>query len=322
MTAWVALHWTILWTAATLFPAAGIGRARTALFAVASALTLALAGSATVVAMMRLSLSEHVTWIFTAAAFALLCAPIARRWIPGAALLAAALITRPNQAPALLAIAAAFLMLPMWRRSRAAWIAMAMFGAVCLLPLAHNVYYGGRAVIFTTTAGSPDTIGLPVATLAKIGSDPTARAAVLQVLRGLLFLPPWRGSIGNDDVRFVIYGLQVVWLVAFCLALGRSVPVRLRILAFVPLVYLGVHVFYAVGNYYPRHILAAYFAMGLVTMTIAAHVTRKPQRRGGTTVPEDLLVRNIFVDLRAFVSSWFRPFARREPERSTSAPRG
>ena len=41
-------------------------------------------------------------------------------------------------------------------------------------------------------------------------------------------------------------------------------------LAFVPAMYLGVHVFYAVGNYYPRHIMAAYFAMGLVTMTIAA----------------------------------------------------
>jgi hypothetical protein len=280
--AWVALHWTILWTAATLFPATGIGRARTVLFAVASALTLALAGSVAVVAMIRLSLSEHVTWIFTAAAFALLCGRIPRRWVVAAALLAAALITRPNQAPALFAIAAAFLMVPMSHRSRAAWIAAATFGAVCLLPLAHNVYYGGRAVIFTTTAGSPDTVGIPVATLARIGSDPAARAAVLQVIRGLLFLPPWRSSIGNDDVKFVMYGLQVVWLVALFLALTRSVPVRLRVLAFVPLVYLGVHLFYAVGNYYPRHILAAHFAMGLVTMTIAA--TPRTRRHEGTNV--------------------------------------
>jgi hypothetical protein len=233
-----------------------------------------------VIAMIRLSLSEHVTWIFTAAAFALLCSRRASRWVAGSALLAAALITRPNQAPALLAITAAFLIVPMWRSSRAAWIAAATFAAVCLLPLAHSVYYGGRAVIFTTTGGSPDTLGIPVATLARVGSDPTARAAVLQVVRGLLFLPPWRSSIGNDDVKFVIYGLQAVWLVALFLAVRRSVPVRLRVLAFVPLVYLGVHVFYSVGNYYPRHILAAYFAMGLVTMTIAA--VPRPRRHEGT----------------------------------------
>jgi hypothetical protein len=281
LAAWVALHWMILWTAARFFPLTGISRARTVLFAAAAALTLALAGSVAAVAMIRLSLSEHVTWIFTAAALALLSSGSAARWTAGGALLAAALITRPNQAPALLAIAAVFLIPRMWRGSRAAWLAAAAFGAVCLMPLAHNLYYGGRAVVFTTTAGSPDTLGLPVATLARVGSDPAARAAVLQVVRGLLFLPPWHVSIGTDDVRFVIYALQAVWLVALCLALRRSVPMRLRILAFVPLVYLGVHVFYAVGNYYPRHILAAYFAMGLVTMTIAAHAS-EPRRHEET----------------------------------------
>lgn len=282
--AWVALHWTILWTAATLFPAIGIGRARTALFAAASALTLALAGSVAVVAMIRLSLSEHVTWIFTAVAFALLSSRIAPRWVAGSALLAAAVITRPNQAPALLAIAAVFLIPRMWRRSRAAWLAAAAFGVVCLLPLAHNMYYGGRAVIFTTTAGLPDTLGIPPALLSRIGSDAAARTALMRVVRGLLFLPPWHVSIGSDDVRFVIYALQALWLVALCLALRRSVPMRLRIVAFVPLMYLAVHVFYAVGNYYPRHILAAYFAMGLVTMMIAAHAPepRKHEESEGT----------------------------------------
>ena len=270
MAAWITLQWTILWAAAALLPTARISRGRTVLFAAAGALTLALAGSKSAVDMIRLSLSEHATWMFTLAALAFLSSRRHGRWIVGSALLAAALITRPNQAPAIATIAAAFLIPRMWRRSRAAWIAAAVLCAVCLLPLAHNLYYGGRAVIFTTTADSPDTVGLPVATFARATHDAAARAAVQQALRGLVFLPPLRSSIGNNDVRFVIYGLLVVWVVALCLALGRSVPMQLRILAFVPAMYLGVHVFYAVGNYYPRHIMAAYFAMGLVTMTIAA----------------------------------------------------
>ena len=274
--AWVTLHWTILWGASTLFPRAGAGRARVVVFSIAAALTLALAGSKSAVEMIRLSLSEHATWIFTIAAFALLSSRRRGRWIAGSALLGAALITRPNQAPAIVVIAAALLIPRMWRRSTTAWIAAAVFCVVCLLPLAHNLYYGGRAVVFTTTADSPATLGLPVATFARATHDVVARAAVLQALRGLVFLPPWRSSIGNDDVRFVIYGLLAVWMIALSLALRRSVPAHLRILTFVPIAYLGVHLFYAVGNYYPRHIMAAYFAMGLVTMTIAALAPESP----------------------------------------------
>jgi hypothetical protein len=161
-------------------------------------------------------------------------------------------------------------------------LAGAMFCAVCLLPLAHNLYYGRRPVIFTTTAESPDTLGMPIGTLARITSDATARAELIRIVRGLLFLPPWRSSIGKDDVRLVLYALLAVWAAGLCLAVRRSVPARLRVLAVVPALYLGVHVFYAVGNYYPRHILAAYFAMGLVTMTIAAQrrVALTPEQSG------------------------------------------
>jgi len=274
---WIALQWSILWAASTLLPAEGLGRSRTVLFAAAAALTLALAGSTLVVQMIGLSLSEHATWIFTAAAFALLGRRSGPRWVAGGAFLGAALITRPNQAPALAAIAVVFLAPALWRRSRPAMLAAAVFGAVCLLPLAHNLYYGGRPVLFTTTADSPATLGMPIGTLARVTSDATVRAGLTQTVRGLLFLPPWRSSFGKDEVRFVLYALLAVWVASLCLAFRRSVPARVRVLALVPALYLGVHVFYAVGNYYPRHILAAYFAMGLVTMTIAA------QRRAALT---------------------------------------
>jgi hypothetical protein len=240
------------------------------LFAVAGALTLALAGSTTVVEMIRLSLSEHVTWIFTAMALALLSGRRSQRWVAGGACLGAAVITRPNQAPALLAMAAVFLVPALWRRSKPALLAAAVCCAVCLLPLAHNLYYGGRPVLFTSTADSPDTLGLSIGRLSSITSDAAARADLMLIVRGLLFLPPWRSSIGKDDVRFLLYALLAVWIAGLYLVVRRSGPARVRALAVVPALYLGVHVIYAVGNYYPRHILAAYFVMGLVTMTIAA----------------------------------------------------
>jgi len=286
--AWTAFQWSILWAASTLLPGTGIGRARTGLFVVAGALTIVLAGSGTVVAMIRHSLSEHATWIFTAAAFPLLAGRRANRWIFGAALLGAAVITRPNQLPALFAIAVAFLLPGLWRHWRPALVAAVVFVVVSSLALAHNVYYGGQPVIFTTTADNPATLGIPLSTLARIPGDEKARAAVVRDVRGLLFLPPWDTPIRNGELEFALHGLQIVWIVTLFLALRRSpLPWKLRILAVVPLLYLAVHVIYDVGSYYPRHILAAYFVMGFVTMAIAAQAPepRRRQESEGTRRP-------------------------------------
>jgi hypothetical protein len=268
---WTALHWTLFWAACTLRGTARIGRARAALFGLAAALTLALAGSVVVVKMIQHSLSEHVTWIFMAAAFALLGSRSVHRWPVGAAFLGAAIITRPNQAPALLCVAVAFLGAALWRRRRVAFVAGAVGCAVSLLPLAHNLYYGGSPVIFTTTAIHPATLGVPVATLARMTSDPAARAEVIVQVRALMFLAPGPSrTLDGERVKFVLYGLQAAWFAALCLAIGGSVPANRRLLALVPALYLAVHVVYDVRVYYPRHILAAYFGMGLVTMAIAA----------------------------------------------------
>ena len=278
-----ALYWTILWAASSLIGAGRIGPARTTLFAIAAVLTLALAGSAVVALMIELSLSEHATWIFTAAAFALLASRRPRRWAAGAAFLGAALITRPNQSPALLAIAVAFLAPALRQSWRPALVALSVLGGVCVLPLTHNLYYGGRAVFFTTTAGSPATLGIPASTLARTMTDATAREQTAREVRGLFFLPPWRSSFGHDEVRFVLYGLQAAWIAALWLAARRSTAASLRLLAVVPGLYLGVHLVYAVGNYYPRHIIAGHFAMGLVTMTIAARARGAPAPRESGT---------------------------------------
>ncbi len=155
-------------------------------------------------------------------------------------------------------------------------IAGVIFGAVCLLPLAHNLYYGGRTVLFTTTATDPATLGMPIGTLAKVPSDATAPAELSVQLRGLLFLPPWPSRVSAGDFAVVLHGLQAAWIAALWLAWRRRLPADVTLLVLVPALYLAVHIVYDVRIYYPRHILAGYFAMGLVAMAAAAASTRRP----------------------------------------------
>jgi len=272
---WATLSWCILWAASLMFSRTLSGW-RQLMFVVSGSATLALAASQQAFMTIRLSLSEHVTWIFLAAAFALLGSRQTGHWKFGGAALGAALITRPNQAPGLLAIAAAFLGARLRTKPRAAAWTLAVLITVCLLPLTHNLYYGRRPVLFTTTATHPATLGVPISTLAKIATDPVARAEVATQVRGLLFVPPLP-SVPMDwrAFRAIVRTLQVVWVAAVVFALRSRQSPSIRLLVLAPVLYLGVHIVYDIRVYYPRHVLAAYFAMGMVAMATAGARVRK-----------------------------------------------
>ena len=109
-------------------------------------------------------LSEPATWIALVFAFPLLLASdSARAWGVGAALAGLSIATRPNQAPGTILLLGAFLATALPLRPRAALVAAGLSLAAALLPLAHNLYYGGRWVLFTTTAAVPATLALPPA---------------------------------------------------------------------------------------------------------------------------------------------------------------
>jgi hypothetical protein len=75
----------------------------------------------------------------------------------------------------------------------------------------------------------------------------------------------------DSQLEPVVRGLQILWLVAAGQALfGRrlSWPAQLLVLL-VPALYLGVHLVYQVTVYYPRHVIAGYLSMGIVTMYAA-----------------------------------------------------
>ncbi len=279
------LNWGCFWVVARLWRHRPATPGRAVLFVVSGGLLLALANAPIVVRMVEASLSEHVTWLFLPFLFAMLYGGRSPRdWILGSALLAGSLITRPNQAPALVAMLLAFLGPAYRARPRAALAATAVFVLVALLPMAHNLYYGGGLVPFTMTATHPATLVLPPAKLATLADDPATRELAWRQVRGVIF----QTRAGGPFLRVVLRGLQAAWVIALvgAWAAGRRLTVGTKLLLLVPFLYLAVHLVYDVWNYYPRHILAAHFAMGLLAMYAATQASRQTDGR-----PFDLAAR-------------------------------
>ena len=133
-----------------------------------------------------------------------------RAWRGGAALAGLTVGIRPNQTPAIGYLAATFLATTPSRHRRRALAAMGVFLAISALPLAHNLYYGGRLVPFTISGSDSRNLTLPPSKLLAIGHDPAVRARAREQLRALLAFEP----LGTAVVPFALHGLQVVWLVA------------------------------------------------------------------------------------------------------------
>src|SRR5262249_8759204 len=99
----------------------------------------------------ELGLSEYLTWAALPAALALVFLD-RTRWalVTGAALLALSGITRSNQLPGIAVVFAA-LGIRAWRSARRVdlVISAAVAGAILLLPLVHNLVYGGQFVLLT-----------------------------------------------------------------------------------------------------------------------------------------------------------------------------
>ncbi len=227
--------------------------------------------------------SEYPTWIMLLLAVPLL--PVSDSRLPAlaaAGLLALSAITRANQLPGALVVFCAFLF-RMRHDRRLLGEAVALFGAILLLPLAHNLYYGGKFVFFTTSTDIPQNLVLPPGRVAAALWDPHVRAAVVDQLRGMF---AWRRL--NDPTSLVpaaFYGLQIGWvgMTAIC-ALRRRLDVPLALIAVAPAAYLAPHLFYQVAVYYPRHIIVAHYMMGLATLLLCrAYVQASPTPVDGVT---------------------------------------
>lgn len=225
-------------------------------------LALSLLWTPWVARLVELGLTEFPTWM--ALPFVLAMLFMRRRTsqhVAGVLLLAASGITRTNQIPAVGLIFVAFAMRAWqehWRR-RIVWLSI-VFVAMLLLPLAHNLYYGGRFVLATTNSQIPQNLVLRPAELVQAAVGGPKADVLHNQLTYLLGLPEGLPV----DVSAVLYGMQALWLVCVFVAIRQAHWFE-RVLHLLPLAYLLPHVIFNVELYYPKNIVVGYLAMVLVS---------------------------------------------------------
>jgi hypothetical protein len=221
-----------------------------------------------------LGASEYPTWILAPLALSRLFASRgARAALQGAAMIGLAALTRLNQLPGLLALFAASALRA--RREPRRWIAgAALIAGLLLLPLAHNALWGRRAEPLTMTRAQPQSLVLPPE---RALATPRGRAQLVRQVRHalMIFRPSWEWGL----LWPALHGLQLLYVVSVVRWLRSGRPdAEALLVAASPLLILGVHLFYIVNNYYPRHILAAHQLMGLVSVLLASGAGRRDGR--------------------------------------------
>jgi hypothetical protein len=261
----------VLWCVARLDPRRRVRTFDRTVFDLAALCTAALMVSHSVVVLTRLGASEVPTWIALTLAIPLLFASRSgRAWGLGAALLALSCVARGNQAPAVAWLLALFTVRTLRVRPRPALAALGLFGVIAVLPLAHNLVYGHQFVLWSASASVPGNLDTPPTAIAlALGGDGAERRALL--LKSALALHAAHGPqfmVAPTDwvTDLGFHGLQAVWFAtALGLFLARKFDIRSALLV-TPVLYLGVHMVYVIDVYYPRHIVAGYLAMGLLSM--------------------------------------------------------
>jgi hypothetical protein len=258
------LTWSVLWAAARLAPRGRSRRPWRLASGLVATLLLVLALSRPVVRLVAASASEHPTWVLLPLVVpALLAARSPRGAVAGTMGLGAGFLFRTNHLPAVLGLFAAFALRAVRRHPRRLLVAGLLLAACLALPAVHNAYYGGVWVPLTRMATIPQTLVLPPARLVREWDERATWRMVASQLRGVLALAPDL----DPALAVSLHGLQLAWLGAGMLVLwGRRGDGALRLALLAPLLYLGVHVFYKVWTYYPRHVLAGHVAMGVVTL--------------------------------------------------------
>jgi hypothetical protein len=209
--------------------------------------------------------SEYPTWILLPLIFALLFRELSpREWLVGTLMLGFSLIVRINMIPALIGTFLIFLIYNF--RNRPKWVLACsiLLIVISLLPLAHNLRYGGELILFTSSTETSANLVLPPSEFDRVFSDPEVRESVVRQLRAMFYLRDDEPKVPALTIAF--HGLQLMWGVAivWVLAKWRKVTWRNKFLLLIPILYLVVHLFYQVTVYYPRHIIAGHMAMGLV----------------------------------------------------------
>ena len=212
-------------------------------------------------------LSEYPTWIILLWALAGLMGKASPAVIlSGTAALAVAYTVRPNQATGI-----AWIMLltaaQSWKK-HLRWLLLAGLLAlgIALLPLLHNIYFGGEwEPTATSGAMSLNLVLTPTTWLAYFRGDPAAVETVREQMEMLFLIKEAPRSMWPTLVVLAVCLLG--WLVTCGRAIARRRAKDLAWLA-VPLCFLAIHLVYGVSTYYPRHIVVGYLSMAAVSTVI------------------------------------------------------
>jgi hypothetical protein len=220
-------------------------------------------------------MSEYPTWVLLPAMVGLLFLGRTRRdWLIGATMMGAATLTRFNQFPAYALLLLVFGWAPSETSGRPGWRDVAWCVAVVALitfgfPLAHNYWYGNALTVLPTNRYSTLVIDL----------SPRAFWSADQRQVWAMFI--WKirllAHVGLDKAYatswFVPLHLLQLAVLAVAIAVWRGrlrpLPGHTWLLA-APVVALGVHLFYVVHFYYPRHIMFGYLLGGVVALVLIA----------------------------------------------------
>ncbi|MGE0705807.1 MAG: hypothetical protein AB7P22_17945, partial [Vicinamibacterales bacterium] len=223
-------------------------------------------------------LSEPVGWALYPMAFGLLFAVEQRRaHLVGMLLIGLCAFTRLNHLPAVGVIAGAYYLYHQPRSWSGRLLPAAVLGAVLLLPLAHNLYYGDAFVLTTRSIAIPQNLELRPAQLLQWPLDPDVSDAVRLRLSELVFLQA--GWFGVDELQLGLRLCQALWLIAIPLALWRRTWFHTAIVV-LPVAFLAVHILYQISYYYPRHLIAGHLAMALAPALMALPSPFAPIGRG------------------------------------------
>jgi hypothetical protein len=228
---------------------------------------LILLGGYYVSVVIREGLSEYDTWILLLWALPGMYAAAA----PGAILagtvaLSIAYTIRPNQVTGILWILLLTAIGSPKKYRRILPIAGALALGIALLPLLHNLYFGGVWVPAATSGGmSVNLVLLPATWLAFLHGDPAAAAVVREQMGMLFLITDAPRSMWPTLALMAVFGLCWVGVAGFSIFLRKW---RDLLWMATPVLFLAIHLLYNISTYYPRHIVIGYLCMAVIPILI------------------------------------------------------
>jgi hypothetical protein len=215
----------------------------------------------------RVGLPEYVTWIAIVWAVPMLfLSATPRQLMAGMAIMSVAVITRTDQLPgAIFMLLLAGLLA--WRKHRVAvLVGWGITLGILLLPLAHNLWFGHRPVLFTSSAGqATNLIAPPAVWWAAVMGDLASQTIIVTQLR-LLFLSSLQpASMYPTLLALALFAM--FYLITLIAVVARKRWIH-GLLLITPVFYLIPHFFFVVQTYYPRHIVAVYLSMAVLSAVV------------------------------------------------------